>query len=182
MNIGFDLDGIFVGLHPLIPKEFIEWLYKGPQNHKPRYRFPSTQLEQNIRIWSHIALLRPKISGNAEFLKELSADKKNNIFLISSRYEFLTKQTLSLFKKYDLENYFFKIYLNSQNEQPHLFKKAVLEKLNLDIFVEDDLMLLQFLQKFFPKTKLLWYNPNNTKRIPSGILHIKSLKEILPYL
>lgn len=182
MNIGFDLDGIFVDIHPLIPKKIVEWLYRGPQDHEPKYRFPATKFERKIRAWSHKLFLRPKISKNIEFLKEVSNNPKNHLYLISSRYSFLEDSTLSLLVNYNLKNHFSKIYLNSGDEQPHIFKKRILEKLNLDIFVEDDLMLLCYLQKFFPKTRLLWYNPNSVKKNYSDITHIKNLKELRNYL
>lgn len=182
MKIGCDLDGIFVDGPPFVPKRLIEWLYRGPQNHEPKYRLPTTEFEQQIRKFSHHSIFRPKINKNIEFLKNFSKGGKHNFFLISSRYDFLENETLVLLKKYGLENYFSKIYLNKKDEQPHIFKRNVLEKINIDIFVEDDLMLLNYLNNFFPKIKLLWYNPNNVGKTSTGILHIKDLKEINPHL
>ena len=182
MKIGYDLDGIFIDGPPFIPRGLLEWLYRGPQNHEPKYRFPSTRLEQKIRKWSHQPIFRPQISKNAEFLKTFSDRGNHQFFLISSRYKFLENETLDILKKYGLRNHFLKIYLNDKNEQPHLFKKRILENLNLDIFIEDDLMLLSYLQKFFPKCKLLWYNPNNVRKSYAGITRIKNLKELQNYL
>lgn len=182
MNIGFDLDGIFIDKPPLIPRRVIEWIYRGPQNHEPKYRLPINKFEQQIRKFSHYTAFRPKISKNIEFLKYFSSKGNHQLFLISSRFAFLENETMAILKKYGLRDYFEKIYLNTKNEQPHIFKKKVLEKLNIDIFVEDDLMLLNYLHDFFPKIKLLWYNRSTVGRTSSGILHIKDLKEIYPYL
>ncbi|OGE18267.1 hypothetical protein A3F00_01070 [Candidatus Daviesbacteria bacterium RIFCSPHIGHO2_12_FULL_37_11] len=178
MKIGFDLDGIFIDGPPIIPKGIIEWLYRGSQNHDPKYRFPTTKFEQTIRKWSHSPIFRPEISRNVEFIKQLSKDKGLKIYLISSRYKFLENETMIILKKYGLENSFSKIFLNAKNEQPHLFKKNVLSNLKLDIFVEDDLIILKFLKNYYPKTTLLWYNPKRGIRLSEGIFHIKDLKDI----
>lgn len=182
MRIGFDLDGIFVGSPPGVPKELIEWLYRGPQNYEPKYRFPTTKVEQIIRKWSHIWLLRPKISANIDFVKHISLDKKLNIYLISSRYQFLEQETFTILKKYGIQSFFSKIYLNAKNEQPHLFKKKILEKIKIDVFIEDDLMMLKYLHKFCPKIRFLWYNPEENRNLPKGITHIKNLSELNSYI
>lgn len=182
MNIGFDLDGIFIDRPPFVPRGIIEWLYRGPQNHEPRYRFPSTTIEQFIRKFSHHSIFRPKILQSIEFLKNFSGNKKNTIFLISSRYHFIENETLNILEKYHLDKYFTKIYLNTKNEQPHLFKSSLIRKLKIDVFIDDDLELLTFLKKSCPKTKLFWYNLSNTDKTPDGIIHIKKLEEIYPYL
>lgn len=182
MNIGFDLDGIFIGSPPFLPRDLIEWLYRGPQDHEPKYRFPSTWIEQKIRKWSHQSALRPQISKNVEFLKHFSAQGKHKVFLISSRYSFLKAETDEILKKYQLKKYFYRIYLNSDNLQPHIFKEEILKKLNLDLFIEDDFMLLKYLSGRFSKIKLLWYNEGESAKLPEGIKHIKSLNEIYTYL
>ncbi len=182
MNVGFDLDGIFIDRPPFIPRGILEWLYRGPQNHEPRYRFPTTKVEQYIRKFSHHSFFRPKIYQNVEFLKHFSKDKKNSIFLISSRYQFLERETLKILRKYYLDNYFIKIYLNTKNEQPHLFKERVINKLKINMFVDDDLELLNYLKKCYPKIKLFWYNSDNTDKSLNGIIHINKLNEIYPYL
>lgn len=179
MFIGFDLDGIFVGGPPLVPGRLIEWLYRGPQDHEPRYRFPSTKFEQMVRKLSHYYILRPKISNNIKFIQELSKNKNLSIYLISSRYKFLEDETFEIVKKYDIFDCFSKIYLNTKNEQPHLFKKRVLESLKLDIFVEDDLMLLKYLSNDFKGIIFLWYNPVRGTKLPEGIRYIKKLDELL---
>jgi len=182
MKIGFDLDGIFIDRPPLVPKSLLEWLYRGPQNHVPKYRFPSTNIEQKIRKWSHQPVFRQKISTNIEFLKELSINGDYEIFLISSRYNFLTSETNKILKLYNFKKYFSKIYLNSQDLQPHLFKESVLKKINLSVFIDDDLLVIKYLNSRLSKTSLLWYNPGREGRLSEGIVRIKALKELYSHL
>lgn len=180
MKIAFDLDGIFIDTPPLVPKKLIAWLYRGPQNHEPKYRFPTTKIEQHIRKFSHHSIFRPKISQNIEFLN-IFAKSKNQIFLVSSRYSFLRDLTIKLLEKYGIKNKFTKIYLNTKNEQPHLFKERVIKTLKIDVFIDDDLRLLEYLKSHCPNTKLFFYDLNPQK-VRSEINQIKELKEINKYL
>lgn len=181
MKIGFDLDGIFIAGPPFIPKRLIEWLYRGPQNHEPKYRFPTTKIEQRIRKLSHFSLFRPKISNNVDFLNEFSSTSKDQIFLVSSRYQFLEHSTMKILEKYNLKKKFVKIYLNTKNEQPHLFKRRMIKKLKIDIFIDDDFKLLQYLESRCPDTKLFCYNLYQDK-IVSRINKLYELAEIKKYI
>lgn len=183
MNIGFDLDGIFVGTPPFMPKELLEWLYCGPQGKQPHYRFPKTKLEQFVRQLSHTHRLRPKKQKNINLVNRLVQDNSDlKIYLITSRYSFLKKQTHKILDHYNLELPFTAIYLNSSDQQPHLFKQEMIKKLKIDLFVDDDLKLLRFLSEHFPKMILLWYNPRSPFKPPMGINKIKSLEEIKNFL
>ena len=108
--------------------------------------FP-TRPEQIFRKATHISHLRPPIKDNLEYLRKLANDKNNQLYLISSRFKFLEPETTQLVKKYQLDNIFDKLYFNYDNKQPHEFKNEILQKLNLDIFVDDDLSLVGMLQK-----------------------------------
>lgn len=180
MIIAFDLDGIFIGSPPFVPKRLIEWLYRGPQNHKLKYRYPTTKIEQQIRKLSHLAIFRPKILKNTGFLKNFSKSN-NQIFLVSSRYRFLEDLTMKLLEEYGIKNKFTKIYLNTKNEQPHLFKEKMIRKLRINIFIDDDLKLLMYLKSRCPNTKLFFYDLN-PKQISSGINGIDELSEIKKYI
>ena len=51
------------------------------------------------------------------------------------------------------------LYINRDRQQPHEFKKILINKLKLDYFIEDNWDAIQFLNKNCPKTKILWiYN------------------------
>lgn len=180
MIIAFDLDGIFIGSPPFVPKRLIEWLYRGPQNQKLKYRYPTTKFEQQIRKLSHLGFLRPSISKNAEFLKNFSKSD-NQIYLVSSRYQFLESLTLKLLEKYSIKNNLTKIYLNTENEQPHLFKEKMIKKLKINIFIDDDLKLLMYLRSCCPDTKLFFYDLN-PKQIGPGVNRINELTEIKKYI
>ena len=178
MNIGFDLDGIFINTPPFVPGQIIDKLYKKRGNGVLLYRIPSIP-EQIFRKTTHLPIFRPPIKDNLGFLKTLSK-KGNKLYLISSRFSFLEKETNHLVKKYGLDMIFDKLYFNFENKQPHIFKNEIIKKLNLDIHIDDDLSLVKFVAQSNPKTKFLWLTKQKHKNpITKNIFSISSLSEIL---
>jgi glycosyltransferase involved in cell wall biosynthesis len=146
IKIGIDLDGVIIGKPPLIPRRLIEWLYRSSTNKKLSYRFPNTKVEVFIRWLSHHPLFRPPIKKNLKFIRELSKDKKYKLYAISSRYSFLQERTRQWFENYSLNGVFEQIFLNIKDEQPHLFKERVLKKLKPQMFIDDDLLTVEYLK------------------------------------
>lgn len=182
MNIGFDLDKIFIDYPPVVPAKLIDYLYKN-HNHQLSYRYPSSGLERAFRLFSHQAFFRSAIKENIDFIQALSKNQNHHHFyLISSRYGFLEQLTLTILQKYAIFNLFSKICLNIRDEQPHLFKAKMLNELAIDLYVDDDLELLNYLHQECPQAKLLWYNPRREKHVINGILEIQSLTEISKFI
>lgn len=163
MRIGFDLDGIFVDKPPMVPKIVIEWLYRG-RDHTLAYRIPSRP-EQFVRKVSHMKMFRPPIKQNIRFIKQQKL-LKHTLFLISGRFGFLQKETEAILRAHVIDGMFSKVMLNIDNEQPHLFKEKILKKLKIDLYVDDDLRLLEYLQQTCPKTKLVWLNSSSCQKSP----------------
>ncbi len=159
-KIGLDLDGIIIDKPPLIPKQLIEWLYKGKQPDGLHYKFPG-KFEQKIRLLSHLPFLRPPITKNINYIKKLSQKKHIRLYAISSRYQFLEQITHNWLKKHFPKKVFQKIYLNTNNQQPHIFKEKVLKKLQPNIFIDDDNSIVKHLQKTNLETKIFYVNKDN---------------------
>lgn len=178
MKIGFDLDKIFINTPPLIPNTIINKLYKQRDNGILLYRIPSRP-EQIFRKATHIPLLRQPIKDNLSFLKTLAKENKYQLYLISSRFKFLKPETANLVKKYELDKIFDKLYFNYENKQPHEFKNEILKKLNLDIFVDDDLSLVRYIAKDNPKTKFFWFDEHRKPgKLDNNITAIAKLGDI----
>lgn len=177
MNIGFDLDKVFIDTPPFIPKSFIEKLYKKRDNEELVYRIPGT-VEQVIRNLTHLPLLRPAIMENLNFLKDLPG-KDNKFYLISSRFKFLEKRTQALTRKYQLDKVFDKMFFNFANEQPHIFKSRIIKNLKLDYYIDDDISLLKYVAQHNPKTKFFWFTKESKKTpLPENIFIAKQLSDI----
>lgn len=176
MNIGFDLDKIFINFPPFIPTKIIEWLYKGNPNGTLKYRIPG-KAEQMIRTFSHYSLFRSPITKNVNYVKNIALANTNK-YLISSRFSFLEKRTSDIIKRYKLDKIFNAMYFNYSNNQPHEFKSEVIKKLNLDMYIDDDLQLLKYLSDKNPKTKFFWLNNKTSKTLRKNLFGIKNISDM----
>ncbi len=177
MNIGFDLDNVFINTPPFIPKSFIDKLYKKRDNGILLYRIPGKS-EQIVRKLSHLSLFRPAIKENLVFLQSLPKDK-NKLYLISSRFKFLENRTNRIIQKYHLYKIFDGMYFNFSNEQPHIFKNRIIKNLKLDYYIDDDLSLLKYVAQLNPKTKFFWLDHAKEKRsLEKNITSISKLSKI----
>lgn len=172
MNIGFDLDNIFVNTPPFLPSKVIELLYrKHITKTQLEYRIPG-RIETYVRILSHVPILRPPIRNNIKKLKE--ARKKNNdaFYLISGRFNFLKEKTDQILSLYDIKDMFKEVRINSRNEQPHNFKNRVIKKMKIARYIDDDLPLLQFISKHNDQCIFYWLNKHSNKKIHNNLIAI----------
>ena len=177
MNIGFDLDKIFINYPPFIPDRLVNKLYKQRSNSMLLYRIPS-KVEQIIRIFSHHPFFRPPIIHNIEFVKSLTRMNKNKHYLVSSRFSFLKERAEAIIKKYEFDKIFDDMFFNFEDQQPHTFKDEVIKKMKIDRYVDDDLPLLEFVSKNNPKVKFFWLNKKVNKKLSSNLFAIKNLSEM----
>lgn len=177
MNIGFDLDKVFIDYPFFVSSKIIDLFYKGRSNGSLKYRIPG-RLEQILRIISHHPLLRQPISENIEFMKKLARERNHSYYLISSRFGFLKKTTENLVKKHGIDKMFRSLHFNFVNDQPHLFKNQLIQKLKIDQYVDDDLSLLNFLAEKNLKTKFFWLNKKISKPLKKNLFAIQHLSEM----
>jgi hypothetical protein len=126
-----------------------------------------------------MSFLRPPIKKNLSFLQSLSKEKKHNLYLISSRFGFLKKQTEKLAKRHSFYSIFKKLYFNYQNEQPHEFKDRVLKEIKIDRYIDDDLALIKHLAKENPKSIFYWLNTRLKKKLTHNILAVTDITEVV---
>lgn len=172
IRIGFDFDKVLVNYPPLIPDQFINWIYK-KRSKTLKYRFPG-KLEQKIRILSHYPLFRHPIVENVSAVKRFY-NKNIPVFLISGRFGFLDKRTEHWMKLHDLKKYFQEIHFNFENNQPHIFKDSMMKKLKITHFIDDDLDLLMYLAKSNPKIKFYWVD---TSRVSKRYIPFENIQKI----
>ena len=177
MNIGFDLDKVFINYPFFLPDFVIDKAYKIIFDNNIIYRIPSKP-EQFLRLLLHYPLFRQPIKKNIEFVKNISKNNAHNYFLISGRFSFLKKRTDEIIKKYGLDKVFKKIFINLRNEQPHIFKSDLMKKLQIDKYVDDDLYLLRHASKQNPKTKFFWLNEKVSMPLKRNLFAIKNISEI----
>ena len=155
IKIGIDLDGVIINKPFFIPKTLIEWLYRARHNHGKKYRFPKSKIEVWLRKASHYWLLRPPMKKNLQAIREMAKKKNIQIYIISGRYNFLKEKTKQWSKKHKINGLFKNIFLNTKNQQPHLFKEKMAKKLGLGYYFDDDPITVNYLKKKIKKTKIL---------------------------
>ena len=178
MNLGFDLDKVFIDYPPFVPDKLIDYLYKKKEDKTLVYRIPSRP-EQLLRIFTHYSFFRPPIAKNVKFIKNLSKTKTNKYYLVSSRFSFLKKQTNDITNKYGLSKIFDQMFFNFENQQPHIFKNGVIKKIKIDRYVDYDLPLLKFIAEDNKNVKFFWLNKTIKKQLSKNIIAITNISEIL---
>ena len=71
------------------------------------------------------------------------------------------------------------MYFNFEDKQPHIFKDAMVKKLNIHRYVDDDLPLLKYLVSKNKKTVFFWLNKLDNKKIDNNLFAITNLKEMV---
>lgn len=177
MKLGFDLDKIFIDFPPFIPVNLIYRVAKRRDNGILEYRIPKRP-EQLLRLLLHNPSLRRPIKKNLIFLKNI-ANEKNELYLISSRFGFLKKRTDELILHHALDSIFKEMYFNFHDKQPHHFKHDILEKLNLDKYVDDDVSLLKYLARHNKQTSFYWLNPRTKGQLTRNLFAITDLSDMV---
>lgn len=157
IRIGLDFDGV-VAYNPFrIIRAPVKWFKRKFLGIK-KLTFYVPKNEGSRLLWSiiHESSIFPAIG--VELLKEMARNPKYEFHLVTARFGFLKDNLYHWLEKNHLIGVFKTINVNDNLEQPHLFKERVLEELRLDIFVEDNLDIVDHLIHN-SKTKIYWiYN------------------------
>ena len=99
-----------------------------------------------------------KLAGGFSSLEKLAAEHKDEIelYVVSARFACLTKDSEKWEKVFNRKKIFKKIYFNCKDEQPHAYKQKMIEKLDLDYFVEDNWDVAYYLHKNQKKAEVWW--------------------------
>jgi hypothetical protein len=180
VKIGFDLDGV-------LARHYLDrfWFMMRKRKEKELlakdgrgYIYPETWLEK--LFLTAINRLRRISSLDREEIKALANREGLEIYLVTGRFGFLQDLTLSWLKRNNLIRYFSYVFLNKDNQDPTYFKASVINRQGLDIFIDDD---LEVLERLSSKTgaRLFWLVPDWRKTEENGhygIVSINSLGEI----
>ncbi|OGK20777.1 hypothetical protein A2866_00035 [Candidatus Roizmanbacteria bacterium RIFCSPHIGHO2_01_FULL_39_8] len=143
-RVGFDLDGVILYnplrvLRPLavgIKKVFVK-------NKARKFFVPTNPLDRAIWGFLHKTSFR-KNKGLRE-IGDLVKNKRIEAYLITGRYSFLERDLNKWLGKLKTDIEFTDIFYNKNDEQPNVFKQKMIEKLELNAFVEDNWDIVQHL-------------------------------------
>jgi len=155
--VGFDFDGV-VAYNPFrVVRAPIKWVKKTFMNKRGVSFFVPKAGWQRV-IWGVIHESSVMPAEGVGRLKQLVSGGRIEAHLITGRFGFLEKSLRRWLAKNDLEQYFKSINVNTQAQQPHEFKLAMIEKLKLDAYIEDNLDVVEYVRGR-TKTRILWiYN------------------------
>jgi len=183
LKVGFDLDGVIlynpVRIFRSLAKTFLKPLKKTffRQEKEPFY-IPKTDFEKYV--WGLIHKSSFRINTGYRDLKKMARDDNFSFYLITGRYGYLKKDYLDWLKKIDSRNVFRKCFINEKSIQPDLFKKTMIQKLDLDYYVEDNFDIVEKL-KSQKKADILWIT-NLADRNINYPYKFSGLKEVCLFL
>ncbi|MFZ1548911.1 MAG: hypothetical protein WAT72_00240 [Microgenomates group bacterium] len=172
LKVGFDLDGVILYNPVRVLRPFSAFTSK-LLFHKKKTSFyiPRSPIMKFAWYLLHKTSFVP--ARGLKELKKLVEDNKIEAHLITARYSSLTHDFEKWMKSIHADDIFASHRHNVNNEQPHEFKKNTIEKLGLDVFVEDNWDIVKELRPKVDRpqgdksTKIFWI----TNFLDSNITH-----------
>lgn len=135
--------------------------------HKEKVRFyvPQKKLAKLLWNMAHKSSLfvAPGFYDTVKLLKE----KNIKVYLITGRFGTLQEDFEKWMKKIHAKDHFEAFYHNPKDEQPQIFKKRMIDELKLDVFIDDNWDIVNYLSDEFKDTnkKILWITNLLDRRI-----------------
>jgi len=163
IRIGLDLDGVVLYNPARIMRPIVK-LVKSIffKERLSTFYIPKSEIEKKFWFIFHKSSIF--VSPGFELVKKLSKRKDVEFFIITGRFDYLKEDLYKWIDKINGRKFLKGIYHNKDNEQPHIFKEKMLNKLKLDYFVEDNLDIVAHLHKY-SKTKVYWISNILDKRV-----------------
>lgn len=180
LKVGFDMDGVLL-YNPITFIRPIAKLFKPLKSFflkqkEEDFYLPKTKFEKFLFSILHKTsfMVNPAVKEIEELIKA----KKIEAYVVTSRYSFLKKEYENWLKIINKNKIFKGCYQNIDDLQPNEFKQKMIEKLNLDIYVEDNWDIVQKLKIKNEKSKIFWI----TNILDKNILYkykFKNLREVV---
>lgn len=157
IKIGLDFDGV-VAYNPFrvvrAPVVLLKKMIFGIRDTK--FIIPHTPAQR--WIWALMHETSYFLAPGIDVIRMMKKSGRFEFHLITARYNFLQTGLYRFLRRYEIESLFETITMNVQNEQPHMYKKRVVQEKNLDYFIEDNLDIVHALSEKVP-TRIYWiYN------------------------
>lgn len=144
LRVGFDLDGVLLYNPARIARPIIVFLKKiFLKKEADKFHYPKTRLQKFVWQLLHKVAFGP--ATGYDQLKNLLKSKKIKAYIITGRNESLENDFNLWLKKLEASKYFSGCYFNDNNEQPFIFKERMIKKLNLDLYIEDNWDIADYL-------------------------------------
>jgi hypothetical protein len=154
LRVGFDLDGVLLYNPARIVRPIISLMKRNKvliNRDELEFYIPKPGMGQFF--WE---LLHKSSMWVDPGLKEIVKLKNQQLiepYLITGRFGHLKEDYLKWRKKMSADQLFLGSYMNDHDEQPHLFKERMIKELKLDVFIEDNWDIVQYLDQTFSQNK-----------------------------
>ncbi|MDA1316894.1 MAG: hypothetical protein O3B87_02610, partial [bacterium] len=148
LKIGFDLDGVLLYNPARIFRPItlaVKKIMGGTEKKELHFYYPHSPIEQ--LMWKMVHWSSMFIAPGFEDIKKLADEGRIEPYIITSRYQCLTNDFDWWLKRMNAKKYFKGTYHNKENVQPHVFKEQMINKLNLEYFVEDNFDIVSHITK-----------------------------------
>jgi len=172
VRVGLDLDGVIL-YNPVRGARSFAKILKNLflKSEETDFYIPKTKLYKT----SIFASL-----GYEDVIK-LIKNRKIEAYIISGRYKFLKNDFNEWLEKLNVKKYFKDCLLNENDEQPYIFKQRMLNKLKINIYIEDNWDIIKQLKKSCKNVKLFWITNIIDKKIEYQY-KFKNLRKAVQYL
>lgn len=155
LKVGFDLDGVLLYNPARIIRPFLKTAKKLVlKQNNPSFYIPKSRWEQFMWRLAHMTSFIPA-PGNKD-ITYLVKTGKIDATIITARFMCLKKDYKKWVNRLNRQSTFHNSFYNHKDLQPHKYKLDLINKLKLDVFVEDNWDIVSHLTKHAPKTKVLW--------------------------
>lgn len=152
-KVGFDLDGVILYNPTRVARPIISTIKKVffPRK-KSTFYVPQSNISRGIWNVFHASSLF--IESGYEHAKKLLKNGDIEGYIVTARYGFLQDDFDKWKVRLEADEHFAASYSNQKDEQPHVYKQRMIEKLDLDYFIEDNWDIVRALST----------NPKNKRR------------------
>ena len=164
IKVGFDLDGVLLYNPARILRPIISLMKKKKVIlHRDQLEFYVPEPGLGQFFWELLHKSSVWMAPGFEQIEELKRQKLIEPYLITGRFGHLQKDYLKWKEKMRADQLFVKSFMNDNDEQPHLFKERLIKELKLDVFIEDNWDIVQYLDRRLnnskstkKSTKIIW--------------------------
>lgn len=157
LRVGFDFDGVIAYNPARIIRAPISYIKRNVFGVKKlNFFYPSSAWQRLFWVLVHDSSVFP--AKGIDLFRRAVDQRLIEAHLVTARFSFLDNHLDRWLTKYDLKQYFTSININAQDQQPHIFKQQMVQKLSLKYFIEDNLDIVEYVQPRV-STQVYWiYN------------------------
>ncbi len=157
LKVGFDLDGVLLYNPARIVRPLISCLKKKEVCiHRQELEFYVPQTRWEEVIWELFHKSSIFLAPGFEQILQLKRAGKIEPYLITGRFGHLKKDFNKWKQKMKADQLFKRCFINDQDQQPHLFKQAKIKELGLDVFIEDNWDIVNYLANNCSPCQVFW--------------------------